>query len=255
MRRVRRSLAATSTRIPSRLVAVPARIWVSPTAPSRSSLARALGLPALSRNTIASSRSGSTPSPAARLDPRPPALDAAGRGEHPARALRVEHVAVPGGGALDELLLAVGFVGERVGLARVDRDRAEAGRAVLAGQGKAGQRRPGDEHEHEHEQAGTAQHPRKGVSRAYDCRRERSDDRPVRRQLARAAPSRGRRARIATLAERARLRLALGRRARRGAQPARGSRRRWSPTSRSSTRWWRSPTSLGTPSASCSAPA
>ena len=47
---------------------------VSPTAPSRSSLARAAGLPALSRNTIASSRSGSS-----RCRPPPRSADASAR--------------------------------------------------------------------------------------------------------------------------------------------------------------------------------
>ena len=68
--RIRRSLRSTSTSRPSRLVAVSARIWVSPTAPSRSSLARASGRPALSSRTIPSIRSGSTPAaPAASSTP------------------------------------------------------------------------------------------------------------------------------------------------------------------------------------------
>jgi hypothetical protein len=122
------------------VVAVPARIWVSPTAPSRSSLARA---------------AGSHP-----LDQRAPALDPAGGGEHTAGALLVEHVAVPGGRALDELVLALRVPRERVRLARVDCHGPEAGRLVVPAQGEAAEDRPGDDDEHEREQAGAAQHPR-----------------------------------------------------------------------------------------------
>ena len=63
--RVSRSLAATSTFIPSRPVAVWARICVSPAALSRSALACASGRPALSSSTMPSIRSGSTPASSA----------------------------------------------------------------------------------------------------------------------------------------------------------------------------------------------
>ncbi len=144
--------AATSTRIPSRLVAGLGEDLRQPDGPLRSSLARAAGLPALSRKTIASSRSGST-SPACALDQRPPAVDAAGGRHSPARALRVQHLAVPGGGAPRELGVAVGAVPERVGLARVDGDRAEGRRAVLAREGDAGERGGRDERE-DHQRTG-----------------------------------------------------------------------------------------------------
>ena len=86
---------------------VSARICVSPTAPSRSSLARASGRPALSSSTMPSIRSGSTPasSAACSMSSRK-ALHAARRGDDAARALRVHHVAVAGRGARLELVLA-----------------------------------------------------------------------------------------------------------------------------------------------------
>ena len=77
--RVSRSLAATSTCMPSRPVAVWARICVSPAALSRSALACASGRPALSSSTMPSIRSGSTPASAGRL------LHVAAVARHPRR--------------------------------------------------------------------------------------------------------------------------------------------------------------------------
>src|SRR6185295_18867278 len=101
------------------------------------------------------------------LDLGAPTLDSPCRREHAARALLVEHVAMAGGRAPDELVLAIGRPRERVGLARVNRHRSEAGRVVSARQDEARQRRPGGGDEDEQEQGGSAKHPRKGGKRAY----------------------------------------------------------------------------------------
>ena len=109
-------------------MAVSARIWVSPTAPSRSSLApRARGAGALEEHDRLEQVRVAL---AARPRPRSAAASAdhaARRGERAARALRVEHVAAAGGGPPDELVARGRLVRERVGLAGVDVTGPKAG--------------------------------------------------------------------------------------------------------------------------------
>ena len=94
---VSRSLARTSTCMSSRFAPVSARICVSPTAPSRSSLARASGRPALSSSTMPSIRSGSTPaSSAARsMSSRKPPRGAPWRPRRPGSSRRPRGCARP----------------------------------------------------------------------------------------------------------------------------------------------------------------
>ncbi len=130
--------------------AVSARICVSPTAPSRSSLAVTSGLPALSRKTMPSSRSGSTPASAAAdsIGSRQRATRRAGR-EHALGALLVEHVAVTRGGPRDQLVLARARPCERVGRAGLQTARGE-GRALVRAAGE--QRAERDRHDGDDEQ-------------------------------------------------------------------------------------------------------
>ncbi len=96
-----------------------------------------------------------------RLDLRPPARDARGRRGRPARRARVEHVARAGRRALDERLLLIGDVGERIGDRRAPglaagggRHERHAGGGPVAAQRRAREHGYDDKNAREHDDAG-----------------------------------------------------------------------------------------------------